>query len=730
MNIVLVEDSELVRTQLIRLLAAESRLKIVGIAAGENEAVDLILRTRPDAVLLDLALAPGSGVSVLQRIREAGNASRVLILSNNRDKSLREACFQLGASGFFDKSAEAFQCLQRLAGWLPPLPAMEGHRLEALQSVHLLDTPEQEVFADIVGLAADIVDAPIALISLIDRDRQWFLANKGLDVRETSRSVAFCAHAIEHRELMEIQDARVDQRFFDNPLVRGDPHIVFYAGVPLVLPSGDALGTLCVIDRQPRVLTASQRRALKTLAGAALSEIDLRRQVSHLEDEIDRRHEVEANMMHLATRDPLTALPNRTALHDRLEQHVRLAMRQDSKLAVLFVDLDNFKLINDTLGHDIGDQALICTAQRLSEVLRTSDTVARLGGDEFAVVLPSLHGAEDALQVAAKIVEVLAAPKDIGGHRLHIDCSIGVALFPEHGLTGDLLLRHADLAMYEAKQSGGARPFLCNTDLDLRAQEMLSLDNDLRDAFRRDELFLHYQPQTSLTGGRLCGVEALVRWQHPHLGLIPPDRFIPVAESRGLIGELGRIVLDKAMAQLVRWDAEGVSVPRIAVNVSAAELRPGFADAVEMALRKHGIPPGRLELEITESALTSDGIETLSMLHRLRALGIRIAVDDFGVGYSSLGQLRRLPIDSLKIDRSFVEAIDSNAQDSAIVQAIVTMATALGLCTIAEGAEHEAQFRMLEKLGCDCVQGYFVARPMSAADFNKWEQLFAAAEAA
>lgn len=727
MNIVVIEDSELVRAQLLRMLATEPRLKVVGIAAGEEEAVDLILRQRPDVVLLDLALSPGSGLHVLERMREVGSAARVVVLSNNRDQALRDACFALGANAFFDKTEEAERCLQRLAEWLPPLPAMEGRRLQALNAARLLDTPEQEVFAEIVRLAGQICEVPVALISLVDKDRQWFLAADGLDARETSRSVSFCAHAILRPQLMEVPDARIDKRFYDNPLVRGEPHVVFYAGMPLILPSGDALGTLCVIDHKPRTLSVPQRRALKTLASAAVSEIELRRRISHLETEISRRHEVEASMLHLATRDPLTALPNRATLNDRLDQYVRLAMRHERPLAVLFVDLDNFKLINDSLGHDVGDHTLIYAAKTLSGLLRASDSVVRLGGDEFAIVLPEVSSGEDALQIAGKVVCSLAEPAEILGHRLHVDCSVGIALFPEHGLTGDLLLRHADLAMYKAKQEGGARACLFSEELDLHAREMLALDNDLRDALQRDELFLQFQPQTSLVSSRLCGVEALVRWRHPEQGMLSPDRFIPVAEARGLIVELGRVVLDKALAQLAAWDAAAVHVPAIAVNISSSELRPGFADAVEAALDRHGLAPGRLEIEITESALTSDGVDTLSMLHRLRELGVRIAVDDFGVGYSSLGQLRRLPIDTLKIDRSFVTELEESPEDAAVVSAIVTMAGALGLRTIAEGAETEGQFAVLERIGCDCVQGYFVSRPMNAEDFPGWARRFLAA---
>ncbi len=729
MNLVIVEDSELIRTQLIRLLARQPRVNVVGVATEEEEAVNLILSTQPDTVLLDLALSPGSGVRVLERIRQAGCGARIIVLTNNIGSALRQACQALGATAFFDKTTEADKCFELLYSWLPPLPDNEQQRLAALLDTRLLDTPEQEVFDDLTRLAAAIAEVPIAVVSLIDQDRQWFLSHFGLEARETSRSIAFCAHAILHNEMLEVPDALEDSRFCDNPLVVGAPNIRFYAGVPLTLVSGETLGTLCVIDNKPRHLTPAQRQALKTLASSVLSEIELRRRVIFLEQEVERRRLAEAHILHLATRDPLTALPNRATFRDRLDQHLRLATRSKQGLAVLFIDLDRFKPINDTLGHDVGDDTLVFMAERLSACLRSSDTVARLGGDEFAVVLPEVADSVDALQVADKIVVALSEPVTVRGHALHLGASIGAAIYPAHGESGAELLRHADLAMYQAKKSGGGRTCLFAQHLSDRAEETQTLDHDLRNALANRQLLLHFQPQAILGEGRLCGVEALVRWQHPHFGLLSPDHFIPLAEERGLIHELGRQVLDMALAQLKLWDEAGLHIPRIAINVSPSEIRPDFAETVEAALFRHGVSPRRLELEITESMLTADGISSIALLNRLRSKGVTIAVDDFGVGYSSLGQLRRLPIDSLKVDRSFVREIEHSPHDIAIVRAIVTMAEALGLRTTAEGAEEEGQMTVLEGLGCDCVQGYFVSHPLAAEALADWLQLFEAAAA-
>ncbi len=732
MNIVIVEDSELIRSHLLEMIATQPRIHVIGIATEEEEAVGLILSTRPDAVLLDLSLSPGSGIRVMSRVRVAGCAARVLVLTNNIEPALRNACLGLGVAGFFDKSLEAEQCMQQLFDWLVPLPANEDARLKAVNGVNSVigaGMAEQEVFDSIARLARDITETPMAAVSLVEKDRQRFLAHPGLPAQETFRTVTFCAHAILASELMEVPDARADPRFRDNPLVLGPPHIRAYAGVPLVLPSGESLGALCVLDTVPRTLSDAQKQALKTLAHSVVGEIELRRRVSELEVEVQRRRVAEAQILQVAMRDPLTRLPNRTALHDRLEQLVRMANRHGDTLAFLFIDLDRFKLINDTLGHDVGDAALVEVAERLTRTLRDSDTVARLGGDEFAVLLPEVGDADEAVQMAGKLITALNEPAALHGHRLHLSASIGVALYPGHGDTGEQLMRHADQAMYQAKQSGSGRVCLFSPQLNQRSRDLLALENDLRDALKRNELLAYFQPQAVVGLAEVCGAEALVRWRHPHLGILGPDHFIRFAEERGFIHQIGRQMIDMALAQLATWDDEGLHVPRMSVNVSALELGTGYAEMVEAALDRHGVSPNRLELEITESALAADAVGTLSLLARLRKLGVSISVDDFGVGYSSLGQLRRLPIDTLKIDQTFIAEIDSNEQDAAIVSAVVTMARSLGLRTVAEGAEKESHLAALQRLGCDCVQGYVLARPMPAAQFAQWVRNFAGVDA-
>jgi diguanylate cyclase len=726
MNIVIVEDSEFIRSQLLRVLAAESRIHVVAIASEEETAVQLILEKQPHAVLLDLSLSPGSGLSVLKRIRAADCSARVLVLTNNVDHALRTTCLGLGAFGFFDKTNEMDQCLSQLEKWLPPLPEHEKARLQEINTVGLLNLGEQEAFDNIAILAREIAATPMSAISLIDEDTQWFLARQGLPPSEASHSVTFCAEAILTPELMVIEDTLEDSKYRDNPLVLGSPQVRFYAGVPLIMPCGESLGTLCVLDIVPRRLSERQKRALKTLGQSAVSEIEVRRRMLKLKQEVGRRRIAEAHIQHLAMRDPLTGLPNRAALNERFEHQLKQAQRMGTQLALLFVDLDTFKAINDTLGHDAGDAALVEVAHRLSHVLRASDTVARLGGDEFVVLLPDVGDEANALRIGQKLVDALHAAAAVRGFPVQLAASVGVALFPAHGDSIGELTHHADVAMYEAKQAGGARVCLFSPEMNARKQALSAIEDDLRLALERSELVVYFQPQVMLAKDVLSGVEALVRWQHPTLGLMPPDQFIPLAERCGLIHLIGRQVLDMALAQLAVLDADGLNVHRIAVNVSAHELRPGFAEMVMAGLKRHQIRPHRLELEITESVLVNDGEGALDVLTQLRARGVSISVDDFGVGYSSLSQLRRLPIDSLKIDRSFVTEICSNAQDRAIVTAIVTMARSLNLRTIAEGAETKEQLAVLNALGCDFVQGYVLARPMPGEALVRWMHAFSA----
>jgi diguanylate cyclase (GGDEF)-like protein len=721
MRLVIVEDSLLMRETLLKLLSAQDGLTVVGTADGEDAAYGLIVAQRPDAVLVDLALAQGSGLALLRRLRTTpGLAPRLLAMSNQPAEPYAALCRLAGADAFFDKGEDTGTLLAQLASWMPPLPLDEPRRRQRLQQLQVLDTLAEPALDAIARLAARIAQTPVGVISLVDAHRQWFKARVGTEIESTSRAVSFCAHALLHDGLLEVEDASRDPRFADNPLVRGDPGIRFYAGMPLVMPGGEVLGTLCVIDRQPRRLGETAREALAVLARSVTDELELRQRVAELEEEVARRHEAEARIMHLATRDALTGLPNRAALMDRLHQGIRSAQRSGNLLGVLFLDLDRFKWINDTLGHDLGDALLQEMALRLSRAVRESDTVARLGGDEFAIVLNELWRVEDAEAVAAKLIDVVTQPLRLRGHNLRVGGSIGVAVYPCQAHDEESLLRHADLAMYHAKESGGNQHQLFSAQMNARAVERMTIESELRAGIAAGELELHYQPQLRFDDGRLSGMEALVRWRHPRLGLLPPGRFVALAEDTGLIWELGLAVLELAVVQMAQWTRAGFEVPRVAVNVSPAQLRPELVGEIETILARHGVPASRLEIELTESALTADGPAVNGLLKALRHMGASIAIDDFGVGYSSLTLLRRLPISALKIDRSFVAELDSNSQDLAIVEAIVNMAHSVGLRTVAEGVEHHGQQAVLGVLGCQEGQGYLFARPLDALAATDW----------
>ncbi len=418
-----------------------------------------------------------------------------------------------------------------------------------------------------------------------------------------------------------------------------------------------------------------------------------------------------------AFQDPLTALPNRGLFMDRLAHALARTERRPQHVAVLFLDIDRFKVINDSLGHGVGDQALGELSRRLAECVRPEDTIARLGGDEFAILLEDLDDAAGATAVAERVAKALEAPFLLEGREVVVTMSVGVALNTRRPIAPDELLRDADLAMYRAKGKGKNRYEVFDTDTGAPAIHRLDLELDLRSAVARDEFRLHYQPVVQLETGRVAEFEALVRWQHKDRGLLAPEAFIGLTEETGLIIPIGQWVLTEACRQARRWQEQRPSDPplTISVNLSARQLQdPDLIGLVSGVLADSGLDPRSLKLEITESVVMQDAPSTLATLHTLRELGIRLAIDDFGTGYSSLGYLKRFPIDTLKIDRSFVEGIVTDPEDAAIVQAVISVAKSLGLSVTAEGIETEAQLRRLKELGCDRGQGFYFGEPLAA----------------
>lgn len=418
---------------------------------------------------------------------------------------------------------------------------------------------------------------------------------------------------------------------------------------------------------------------------------------------------------HLAYHDALTILPNRHLLHDRLQQALAQSKRSGKLAALLFLDLDGFKRINDTLGHGIGDLLLKSVAKRLKTTVRQVDTVARLGGDEFTIVLLEINHAQDAKDVAQKILKVISQPYKIEEHELFVTASVGISIYPDDGSDIESLIRKADIAMYRAKGQGKNNYQVYNLSMDAKFFERLTLENSLRKAVENEELVAYYQPQVDLRTGEITGVEALVRWQHQKFGLVPPDKFIPLAEETGVILEIDEWMMKTACRQIKNWEREGIANIRVAVNLSTRQFRQkNLTEKVAQILNDSAVQPKNLCLEITENEVMHNIETTVEILQALKKMGVLLSLDDFGTGYSSLSYLKRFPIDILKIDRTFVNGIPSDRDDTAISTAIVVLAHSMELKVIAEGVEKSEQIAFLQSLQCDEIQGFYFSRPLNA----------------
>ncbi|BCB25974.1 hypothetical protein SKTS_08600 [Sulfurimicrobium lacus] len=435
--------------------------------------------------------------------------------------------------------------------------------------------------------------------------------------------------------------------------------------------------------------------------------------------DITERKEAEQRVLHLATHDTLTGLPNRKLLLDRLGSAITLSIREQRHVGLLFLDLDNFKWVNDSLGHASGDKLLIAIGERLQGVIRTSDTVARLGGDEFVVLLMHPDSLNDVSHVAQKIIDAVAQPLDLNGTDFHVTTSMGICVFPNDGDNPETLLQHADTAMYAAKAAGRNQFRYFDTAMNQKVLERIQLEQDLRQALQRSEFEVYYQPKLCASTNDFCGAEALIRWNHPVHGLVSPAKFIPLAEENGIIIPLGEWIIRSVCEQIGRWRRGLVPTRKIAINLSALQLESDtFVASVDAILKETGTPTSLIEFELTESMVLRSPDRSVNTLTQFQAMGITLALDDFGTGYSSLSYLKRLPVNTLKIDRSFVEGLPHAKDDAQIVQMIIALAKSIRLEVVAEGIETEEQMAFLKRLGCDLLQGYLIAKPMPAAAYE------------
>ncbi len=589
-----------------------------------------------------------------------------------------------------------------------PRDPQETARLLSVREYLSLRTPYSQTLDALAALAAAQLGAPMAVVTLLDDERQHVLAGSGVDRRSVDRAQSLCAWTIACGRCFEVEDVLADARFAGGDLAEAG--LRFYAGAPIHDPQGLPVGTLCVFDRMPRRLSEADRDGLVKLAAVVSSQLELLHGARAHAAALEQAHNA---LSHQARHDPLTGLPNRARLDEQLAEALAGSTSTGSAVAVCFLGLDQFKRVNDSLGHATADRLLAAVAERLRSRLEAGDLLARFSGDEFVVVRSDIRH-DGAQRLSSLLTDAFAQPFDVDGTPVSVTASIGVAVgrAPQ---SPDSLLQAADAAMQDAKNRGRARIRVFTPELRSGATTRMRTEVALRGALDRGELVLHYQPVVDLAKGRVVGVEALCRWQHPDDGLLMPDAFIPVAEASGLIVPLGAWVLQEASRQAVEWDRQGRRLD-MAVNLSVRQVSsPDVINTVQTALVSSGLPAERLLVEVTESAVMEDAEAAVIALGKIAAMGAAVAIDDFGTGYSSLLYLKRYPISALKIDRSFVSGLGQDTDDHAIVASLVSLARAVGAVCIAEGIETETQHQRLVGLGCQLAQGYLFGRPVPAS---------------
>src|SRR5580692_1088128 len=671
-------DARLIREMFNEQGATEIEVMRVG---SMSEAEKCLVEDPIDILLLDLGLPDSQGLDAVRRAHAAAPRVPLVVLTGLDDESLAGNALQVGAQDYLIKGQIETKGLLRALRYAVERKSME----EAL----FVEKERAQVTLNCIGDAVICTDASgnITFLNLVaEKMTSW------------SRQDAFGRPMA---EVFQILDADTREPT-PNPMERSvEQNCTVHLPANCILVRRD--GTEIPIEGS--VAPIHDREGKATGAVIVFRDVSAARAMA-------------LEMTHSAQHDFLTGMPNRMLLNDRVSQAIAWAQRHSKKVAVLFLDLDGFKHINDSLGHPTGDKLLQSVAKRLVDCVRGSDTVSRQGGDEFVVLLTEVGQSEDAAITARGMLQAVAEAHPIDQHDLHVTTSIGLSVFPDDGLDAEALVKNADTAMYQAKENGRHSYQFFKPAMNVRAVERQSIEEGLRRALDRQEFALHYQPKIDLLTGVITGAEALIRWTHPTRGAVSPANFIPVAEDCGLILPIGKWVLREACKQARAWIVAGLPLGSIAVNISAIEFRDdSFLDNVFAILGETGLDPSFLELELTESVLMKRADFTASVLQSLRARGIRLALDDFGTGYSSLSYLTRFPLDALKIDQSFVRQISLETEDTSIVAAVISMGRSLKLRVIAEGVETQQEFAFLKAQHCDEAQGYYFSRPVSVKDF-------------
>jgi diguanylate cyclase (GGDEF)-like protein/PAS domain S-box-containing protein len=673
-------DARLLREMLIEAGAHKTELTQ---AENMSEAEKLLAERLFDIVLIDLGLPDAQGLEAVRRARAAAPRLPLVVLTGLDDESLAAQALQEGAQDYLIKGQIETRGLLRALRYAIERKAME----EALFVVKERAQVTLNCIGDAV-LCTDI-SGNITFLNLVAEKMTGWSWEEAL-----GRPMA---------EVFQILDA-VTRQTTPNPMdVAVELNRTVHLPLNCILLRRDGFET----PIEDSVAPIHDREGKPTGAVIVFRDVSKARAMA-------------AEMTHSAQHDFLTGLPNRMLLNDRVNQAITLAPRHSKKVAVLFLDLDGFKHINDSLGHPIGDKLLQSIAKRLVDCVRSSDTVSRQGGDEFVVLLSEMEQSEDAAISAMRLLQAVAEAHTIDQHDLHVTTSIGVSVFPDDGMDAETLIKNADTAMYQAKENGRQSYQFFKSPMNVRAVERQSIEENLRRALEQQEFALHFQPKINLKTGKISGAEALIRWTHPVRGPVSPAQFIPVAEDCGLILPIGQWVLREACKQARAWVEAGLPLATMAVNISSMEFRDeNFLQSVFTTLSETGLDPRSLELELTESVLMKRAESAASVLKTLREKGVQIAVDDFGTGYSSLSYLRKFPIDALKIDQSFVRQITTTPDDTSIVTAVISMGRSLKLRVVAEGVETHEELVFLQARLCDEAQGYYFSRPVLPQQFAK-----------